>query len=414
MKSRDSYNRIINQYDKNNVEWEEHVTDIDYVKSKFTVTEFDCAVIDNRLWWKDDAVEFFNKNNVHVILFQGDFDDIYDKLTQYCSPQNDPDDDILENQVLDSSTNFTNIKEELNDSFIDKTVKVEVPVYKSVYAGIPNQLVLVANLSSRAGSTFVTLSLAKLLSNLQVLTCVIEPPIDKPYIFDTVGIDVKYKSVSVDDNSEFISYPHLINENKKVIKDKEFIYDGIIWLVADARKPFIPDWDYYKMMKLIYASKRASTYLVDCGSHLDHKSIRPIVNEADLVLIVVDPMPTECMQNEALLEELFEMKKSGLPIEFVVNRYSNGVNKEQLNDYLRVSPLCYIPTVDSKYIHEAIYNYKLPMEMKNVAETLDKPLYYIIKKLIPSELLHSYFSASETTKTNKFNIFNLIRRKQNR
>lgn len=406
MKSKDSYNRIKSQYERKNVEWEDFIYDLDDIKSKFTVTDFDLAVIDTRLWWNDDAIEFFNRRNIQVVLFQGDFEEVLKQLYQICSLENDPEKEKvnIENQVLDSGTE---IMPQIKEKIVEKSVRVEVPVYKSVYAGLTNQLILVANLSKRAGSTFLTLNLAKLLSNLKILTSVIEPPIDKPYIFDTVGLDVRIKKSNSTKESGFISFPHIIAENRTITRDKETIEDGILWLVADSRKPLIKSWDYYKMMKLIYASKKASINLVDCGSNLEHESLKPIISEADLVLVLVDPLPTECMQNEDLLNELFNMKKSGIPVEFVVNRWTSGVNKEELIDFLKVTPLATLPAIDLKYIHEAIYNYRIPFENKTVEETFSKPFYQIIKKFIPADMLKNFCSQKDV-EIAKYSLFNNI------
>lgn len=410
MKSEDSYRRILSQYVNDNVNWDNFVFDIDDVKSRFTVNIYDLAIVDVRLWWKDEVIEFFAKQKVQTILFQGDFEDTLNQLYQVCIKTIEPDKNDAKYQVPESST-IANKPSRV--SYIEKQIRVEVPVYKAVYAGIPNQLIIITNLSKRAGSTFITLNLAKLLSRLKILNCVIEPPIDKPYIFETVGLDEKLKESSNDENIKYISYPHLINENRKLQKDKEFIYDSTVWLVPDSRLPIINDWDYFKMMKLIYTSKKASTYLVDCGSNLDHESIEPIISEADMIIVVIDPMPTECMQNEELLEKFFEMKRTDLPVEFVINNFTTGVNKEELIDFIRIQPLAYIPAIDKRYIHEAIYNYKVPFEIKAVEDILSKPFYSIVKKLIPADLLKNYYSYSEKDVVKKFNLKNILRRREN-
>jgi MinD-like ATPase involved in chromosome partitioning or flagellar assembly len=413
VKSKESYNRIINQFKQKNVEWEDYILELDDVKAKMVFTEYDLAIIDVRLWWKDEAIEFFEKKDIQVIIFQGDFEEVLTQLQNIIPDVPEP----VEEKVPESSTIF-------EDKPKNETIYIDRPVYKPVYGGFSNRLVFIANLSSRAGSSFLTLNLSRMLAKLDILTSVIEPPINKPYYFDTVGIDERLKRESNGkEEPEFYSYPHIISAGKKLFKDRETIIDGIIWLVSDSRKPLICDkkdvsnaldsikealsnneqdkiikaaddlmqahnrWDYFKMMKLIYASKKAVVNIVDCGGNLEHESIKNTLSEPDLILIVVDPLPTECMQNERLLEELISMKKSGYPIEFVVNRWASGINREQLLDFLRITPLATVPYIDSRYIYDAIYNYRLPIDNSEVETAFNKPFSTIIKRIVPTELI---------------------------
>jgi hypothetical protein len=232
---------------------------------------------------------------------------------------------------------------------------------------------------------------------------------------------------------------------KALTKGFEVVEDGIAWIIGDSRKPIINDktkvhfylenlldtinsgdmesikncleelkgalnaWDYYKTMKLIYAY-RAGIQIVDVGNNFEEKSIKPIVNEADLTLVVIDPMPVECSQNSKRLDELLEMKKNGFPIEFVVNRFENTVDTEQLKEFIRVTPVAYIPAVDLKYIYKAVYNYKIPFEIKEVEEAIIKPLYQIAKLIIPDELLKDTFTSKEKADKKPFSFGSLLRR----
>lgn len=394
MKSKESFKRIRLQVDNNSIEWEP-IFDLDDLREKIVFIKYDIAIVDTNIWWKDEAIELFNKFKIDTIMFEGDFEEISQEIRNKI-PINTPAEEVenLPEELTNEERPIRYIEKEI---IREKEVKVKVPVYKEVYTGIPKQLIIIANLSKRAGSTFVTLNLAKALSDLKILCSVIENPVE-PYIFDTIGLEQRLIKNRGED-FEFYSYPHLIYENKKIEKDMETIEDGIIWLVSDPRKPLIQEqhWDYYKMMKLLYASRKASISILDIGYNIDKDYIKPILDEADKIFIVIDPMPTEIMQNKKLFDDLLELKKDGLPIEFIINRWTSGIDKKQLLNHLKITPLALIPAIDLKLIHKAIYDCKIPYSVSEIKEELSIPFNNIVKRIIPSE-----FITEEKAKTGYF------------
>jgi len=389
MKSKESYIRIVSHINQSNIDFEENMSDLDNVQEKVYYTKYDLAIVDEKIWWKNEALEFFNKQNIEILLFQGDFEEIINKIKERfvdnevdAEPINDSDEEAFKGEK--KAIKYVPLKE---IEYVDREVKVEV--YKPVYAGIKYQVVLVANLTKRAGSTFLTLNLAKALSNYSVLTSVIEPPIDKPYIFDTIDLEKRLEKKSNNHSLNFYSYPHVIVNNEIIERNKETIDDGIVWLIPDPRRPLIDSdkWDFYCMMKLLYASKLAPISIIDCGFNIEHESIKPLMSEADLILIVIDPLPTECMQNNELLDNLISLKADGLPIEFVVNRWNKGVNKIDFLNYIKVTPFMQIPAFNSDIIYKAIYEYKFPIDYKEIEDVLLPCFSPLIRRLLPKQLI---------------------------
>jgi len=387
LRSEESYKRIKFQVNNENIEWEDFINDIDYLREKIAFIYYDLAIVDEKLWWKDDAVSLFKNFNIDIIFFEGDFEHVFKNVMERLSSDNENTEYIIEDEEGKNEDEKPIKYIEIEVEKI-KEVKVKVPVYKEVYTNIPKKLIMVTNLSKRAGSTFITLNLAKAFSKYKVLPAVIEPPLDLPYIFDTIGLEQRLNKTSNEESLLFYSYPHEIYENNQIKKDRETIEDDIVWIVPDARKPIIDSnkWDYYMMMKLIYCSKKASITIVDIGSFINHESVKSILDYADMILVVIDPLPTEIMQNNSTLQMLLDLKyKGGLPIEFVINKWSNGIDKPELFDYLKLDPLTIIPAVDLSYIHKAIYSCLIPYSLEQVEKMLEKPIYKIIKRVIPRE-----------------------------
>lgn len=112
------------------------------------------------------------------------------------------------------------------------------------YKALENKLIIIEGLSKGAGSTFLSVNLAKALTGLKIRTSVIEPPLDEAYLFYYLGIDKKL-SIKCTQNS-FYSYPHAIDNKSKIIKNKEIIIDDIIWIIASAFENKIEGWYYIK------------------------------------------------------------------------------------------------------------------------------------------------------------------------
>lgn len=405
MKSKDSFKRMVNQIQQDNIEWEEFINDIDIIQGKIAYTDYDLVVIDEKLWWKDDAIELFKKRNIDMIIFQGDFEEIVNQIKVIFPMQAPPQE--LNESVLESSTDplivddreikYVELEKKI---FIEKEVKV--PVYKSVYTGISNKLFVILGLSDGAGATFLTLNLAKYISNFNVLSTIIEPPIYNPCIYNLLELGVKFDNNKMEAEKEFYSHAHVINENKTLERDREFIDDGIVWLVPDANKPAIENWDYYKMMKLLYSSKKSSISFIDAGNNMENDSIRQIMDEADLIFVVIEPSLISLKNNVSKMNEYLDMKyKYKMPIEFIVNKWDEGINKNIFLDYMKVEPFAYIPFIEQKFIYKASYERCIPLSYEEVKDKLNKPLYHISKLLIPPSFMNNNNTNNNDVKVNK-------------
>lgn len=414
IRSPESFSRIYDTFkDDNNFELEDSIKDFENVQENITIKQYDLAVIDKKLPWKDSALDLFNKKDIRIIIFKGDFrktiNDIY-KLF----PEIEEAKELLKKGDLQSKhegTSKQQVKYIVKEKLIEKEIKVDTPVYREIYKGIENKLIIITGLSKKAGSTFLSINLAKALAGLKIRTSIIEPPIDTPYLFDYMGLDGKLDTSGPEYN--FYSYPHVINNGVKPLRDMETIIDDIIWIIPDSRMNIIENWDSLKMMKLLYASKRAPISIIDIGTNIEHESIDPILTSADMILAVINPQPVELKQNKDRLETLLKLKKEGYPVEFVINFYNSSINRKVLSNYLKISPSIFIPAINHEHTYKAGYKNKIPLDYPEVEELLFKPLSGIIKTIIPLELFRetlkdkSSFSSSNIIQILKERLINL-------
>lgn len=306
--------------------------------------------------------------------------------------------------MTDPNERYQNIKEVkkeleylLEDIFNDSTEEISFKTFSlqektlssNSYSLLTPKLIVVANLSKRAGSTFISLNLAKYLTDLNILTSILEIPFE-PYIFDNIGLQHRLSKGVADEKFNFYSYPHAICNGDKVERGKGVVDEGIIWMVADPRNNIIAEenWSYLHMMKYIYSSKKASVTILDVGNYIEHPSVEPVLEEADLILVIIDPMPAEIMMNSQKLTKLLSVKKAASNYEFVVNRFTKGVDKKELMDVLQFEPLAYIPAIDLNLIHKSAYDCRIPYSFPEVKAILDNPFYNIISKLLPEQLFN--------------------------
>ena len=407
IKSPESFSRIYDTFkEDNNFSLEDFVKDFEKIQENITIKQYDLAVIDEKLPWKDPALDLFNKKGTKIIIFKGDFrktiNDVYklfpilEEAKEHLKKR--------EPQSKHGKVSDQKIKYIVKEKLAEKEANPGTPVYKEIYKGIENKLIIVTGLSKKAGSTFLSINLAKALSGLKIRTCIIEPPIERPYLFDYLGIDGEASP-----EHDFYSYPHIINNGTKPLRDMEAILDDIIWIIPDSRINIIENWDSLKMMKLLYASKRAPISIVDIGTNIEHESIDPILTSADMILAVINPQPIELKQNKDRLETLLKLKKEGYPVEFVINFYNNSINRKVLSNYLNISPSIFIPAISHEHIYKAGYKNKIPLDYPEVEEQLFKPLSAIIKSIIPLGLFRE--TLKDRSSFNGSNIIQTLKEK---
>lgn len=283
---------------------------------------------------------------------------------------------IEENETVElspaqSSTNGSNVE--------------KVEVIKTVYANIPQKNIGIVNLSQRAGSTFITLNIAKALSDNGVMTSVIEAPFTKPYIFDYLGIQQKMSSEGIDCNT----YLFLNDVIKKLeVRKKKLLYDDyILWMIGNPLRQIVEPFNGEYLHNIMKLMKNTSINLIDLGSSLEHPVFKEVQSILDMIFLVVDPLPPEIIQNEKSLEYFRALLDEGFEGYVIVNKYCEGVHKKELEECLGCSPIAYIPSVKTEQVYKAVYHYKIPIELPKVKEILYHEIHMIIENILLDDLI---------------------------
>jgi hypothetical protein len=375
---KESYIRIINHFKGHPyISFEEYIDDIEEIKNKSLYKKWQYAVVDKKLSWFDEAVKFFKRNNIDIIYFCDDYREVISAIKRKIpEPQEDN---------LDKNYGFSKDqeKDDIKVRYIEKPITKIVE--KKIYTGIEKKIIIISGLTRCAGSTTITLSLAKYLSNLNILSSVIEPPVGSPAIFNWIGIEEREMANAEDNGSNFYSYPHEISYGNRIKNKAEYVFDGIIWIISDDRKERIEKWEYNQMLQLVYVSSIAPITLIDVGNNIFHEAVNPMLSTVDLVFVVIDPFPTNCKINNDKFLELLKLKSDGCPVNFIINKWNSGIDKKEFMDFIGVKPLAFIPAIDISILYKANCQYKIPLCFKEVLDLLDGPLRDICSLFIPKE-----------------------------
>lgn len=275
-----------------------------------------------------------------------------------------------------------------------------------------NHTVGVLSLSKKAGSSFITTSFAAALTEHDISVSVLENPIEskaRSYLFHALGIPTAETK-----DKQFYSVPHVIREDKKIDKEQVFKKSDVNWMVTDPRRPGIKAWSFTDMMRYLHSSNAAVT-LMDMGWIIVQsggKGVSYMLREFDTLLVVIDPLPQEVEANIESLRYLEEVRKQGTDVIYIINKMNKEVrlNNElgvdtktefRLINEMETKKAIQVPHVQPEFMYKAQFIQKLPFEINEVKEQLDKPMHELIKAVLPKVKLKKKQQSSFLSKLRK-------------
>lgn len=257
------------------------------------------------------------------------------------------------------------------------------PTNRAKITPFPVKMAIVVNMSNRAGSTFVATTLAANISAYNIVPAVVEMP-TKPYLFSALGLALLDKK----QGTKFYSYPHIIADGQIAGVGHETYYEDIIWLVPDNRLIQIKDWDYPKMLRLLHSTRRAGVLIVDAGSEWGHESIKGLITNADVIIAVLDPLPTQTTSAKGNIKRMLDYKEKGLEVLFVANKWDSCIPKKDFIQIANIEPEIYIPAVDYSSVYQAGYDCTLVYSITTVKSELHLPISKLANYLLPAQFIN--------------------------
>lgn len=119
------------------------------------------------------------------------------------------------------------------------------------------------------------------------------------------------------------------------------------------------------------------------GSYADCKN--PLYYDTDMLICVLDPLPSKLLASSALIEEIKLMEAKGYRVQWILNKDNGGINRRELRDFLGSVILARaksIPLLDEKLFYSAEYNCEIPFARKEVREKTEDVFKEVLKKAL--------------------------------
>lgn len=282
------------------------------------------------------------------------------------------------NEKEDSKKNDKQKKQKINRESKQES-KV---IYENRFVSTPNNIVTVINLTKKAGSSFISLNLAKLLSDYNLPVTYIDSPIGKGEAYLQLGLY---------EDEEFYSLTQDIQEKVKPDIDMLPVVNGL--KVSTHIPTFLSKKEHnWNAEDTFYIAHHVSSGIsvFDLGYNYDDERIEDLINISSLVIVVLEPNPTELtLEHErlAFIKELVD--KAFLPVVFVANKWSDAVNERKFEEDIEINLLTTVSAIPLEMLHKSWFanNYVFPIEIDSLRENMIEEFKPILAELLTEEQL---------------------------
>lgn len=375
LKSAMSFERLKKIFEDSTVTY---IDSIDMLRDSIIYNEYDLAIVDEKIDYKDEAIQLFKKRGIKGLLFKGDFKEIEEKVKGFKGTQ------VVREEVQEEN------KEE-NVRIVNREIEVvkEVPVIHEIvkekeievirekYSSIASKSIGVVNLNIHAGATFISLNLAKLISEHEIITTLMQT--HKGRLYEELGLENKI--------NDFYSFHHTIYEGKRIEGNKSNIYKNISFIVPSDLYD-IPNWDYGNMLKLLYSPvKNSLINIVDIGSEISEEYAQEVLNEMDMIIGVIDPSNFDIS-----VELLRYLNKLNIPVWFVFNRCNATYQISKFIDQYKLEEDYIIRLQELEGEEEFAYS------IKGNKTIFDSKFLKVLKEVTPNNILNNQLELDTPTK----------------
>ncbi len=213
--------------------------------------------------------------------------------------------------------------------------------------------IVVASGCSGSGVSLVSELIASGLSKLSSVSLV---ELGKPYFYNALDFEKRFL------NRGFIDFFEKIRNSERIKPGDRNSFEGINWIVKmpEDRNSL----QVQELFRAMYFPKEEYS-IFDC-SDLDNQSALSLLAEADVAIVVIDPLPSKLIETRAFLEKI----KINMPeAYFIINKMNNGVHRAELSRFLGKNESFSISSSILDIIYKAEYN-AMPISSLHEAKDL--------------------------------------------
>ncbi|HEY0828986.1 MAG TPA: hypothetical protein VGE40_12885, partial [Bacilli bacterium] len=241
-----------------------------------------------------------------------------------------------------------------------------------------NKLILIGSLYAGAGSTFVTLAAAKALNHYGFPHAVVELPVNEPELYSLLYGE---KHVPKD----YVYLPASVMSGRTNLV--EWRNKHTTWYPTNPGG-LEEGWNPSSTLKLLYALKH-TTVLLDISNHWEDGGIQEVLESADEIIIVVDPMISKLNrpQSNKILKKLFALRRSKESINIVVNRTPGMKFFREADHLLPKSPLFSLPNFPYSDVVDSVWKGELIQERPEILNSILAAIRPLLSRIAPSSFL---------------------------
>lgn len=201
------------------------------------------------------------------------------------------------------------------------------------------------------------------------------------YPFDKIGIDKRFIARQFDSLTEAFE--------KKKLRNLKNIDEGVNWCLQIPGHPGDEEHKFSVLEKMqIINSVPGDLTLCDLTLSIDDgydtdKDNENLLSNFDLLVLVIDPLPSKLLAAFSRLELLKKLEISGLPVIYLINKYNSGINARELKEYIKSKKVIEVPALEYKTIYRAEYSCKTLIDDKDGQQNLQEPFMRLIAEIKP-------------------------------
>lgn len=378
LQSEASYKRIKEEIKNKRVQFI-YENDIEHLRFSLITNDYDLAIVDVHIPQHEEFIQILDKKNIKITNFRGQYDQLFSVLNIII-------DEILEKEIQEEEfSTEPSIENKISIQKVVKTERIEVPVYQNV----ANKLISVVNLSERAGSTFIATNLARSVAKRNIPVNLFENPIGTVDLYYSLGL--------LFEEERFYSYRKALKEDGRIDKNELPNFEGVKIAAIE------PDynnsqWNLTDTLRLF--SSYSGINIVDIGWNFDEPRIKEILNMSSIILVVMEPNPTQILRNNDRLSAFEDLKSDGLNVKYVFNKWHDVIKKKKFIEGIEIVPYLIIPAIDSEIVYSSLFKTKFEyfVDIPNVSEELEYSLEPIMREHFP-------IIESDAHKRKRFSLF---------
>ena len=235
----------------------------------------------------------------------------------------------------------------------------------------------VIGLNEGNGATFIATSLACALAEKKMSVAfaeIREGMLTKPLLYDGLAMDRRFKSRTFHD-----IYGTLKAEGS--VRGVRNMDENINWLLMthDSARQGLYLTEKEKLRLMGGVSEDVLICDID-----DREDFDVIIPELDLLIAVIDPMPSKILSAGKLITQIKALKAGGTGPEvcWVINKFNKGVSRRRLAEHLKIRDAVKVPLIRSDWFYTAEYNCRIPFRQREIREKVGKPIDELIDKYI--------------------------------